>query len=83
MTQEMKALIEKVHQRIAEVIVFSDRHDLLQMSQQNVRLPGDVPEWLSPISSIIPGQMLAMYLAEARGFDVDNPRGLRKVTETW
>ena len=83
MTKEMKALIEKVHQRNAEVIVFSDKDDLLQMSHQNVRLPGGVPEWLSPISAIIPGQMFAMYLAQARGFDVDNPRGLRKVTETW
>jgi len=27
--------------------------------------------------------MFAMYLANTRGFDVDNPRGLNKVTETW
>jgi len=83
MTSEMKSLIKKVHQRDAEVIVLSDNDDLLQMSPYNVQLPIGVPEWLSPISAIIPGQMFAMYLAQSRGFDVDNPRGLRKVTETW
>lgn len=83
MSSKMKALIEKVLLRDAEVIVFSDQNNLLRMSPHNVQLPGGVPEWLSPISAIIPGQMFAMYLAHARGFDVDNPRGLRKVTETW
>ncbi len=83
MAPEMKALIGKVHQRDAEVIIFSNKNDLLGMSPHNVRLPGGVPEWLSPISAIIPAQMFAMYLAKARGFDVDQPRGLRKITETW
>jgi len=41
-----------------------------------------VPEWLSPLTSIIPGQLFAMHLAHARDFDPDRPRGLRKVTET-
>ncbi|MEA3326951.1 MAG: SIS domain-containing protein [Chloroflexota bacterium] len=83
MAPEMQALIGKVHQRDAEVIIFSDKNDLLGMSPHNVRLPAGVPEWLSPISAIMPAQMFAMYLAHTRGFDVDNPRGLRKITETW
>jgi glutamine---fructose-6-phosphate transaminase (isomerizing) len=42
-----------------------------------------VPEPLSPIVSVIPGQLLAMYLADRRrGGNLDQPRGLAKVTRT-
>ncbi len=30
----------------------------------------------------MPGQLLALHLAEARGYDPDRPRGLNKVTKT-
>jgi glucosamine--fructose-6-phosphate aminotransferase (isomerizing) len=45
-------------------------------------LPADVPEWLSPIVTVVPGQMLAFHLSRQRGFDPDQPRGLSKVTRT-
>jgi glucosamine--fructose-6-phosphate aminotransferase (isomerizing) len=45
-------------------------------------LKASLPEWLSPLSAIVPGQLFAMYLAHARDYDPDHPRGLRKVTET-
>ena len=35
---------------------------------------------LSPLLSIIPGQLVALVLAEARGLDPDKPAGLDKVT---
>lgn len=41
-----------------------------------------VPELLQPLVSIVPGQLLALHAARARGFDPDRPRGIRKVTET-
>jgi glucosamine--fructose-6-phosphate aminotransferase (isomerizing) len=41
-----------------------------------------VPELLSPLVSILPGQLLAFHAARARGLDPDRPRGLRKITET-
>ena len=41
-----------------------------------------LPELLSPIVSVIPGQLLAFHAARARGLDPDAPRGLTKVTET-
>ena len=41
-----------------------------------------MPEWLSPVTAVIPGQVLALRLAEAKGLDPDTPRGLRKVTRT-
>lgn len=41
-----------------------------------------LPELLSPIVTIVPGQLLALHAARARGLDPDAPRGLTKVTET-
>jgi glucosamine--fructose-6-phosphate aminotransferase (isomerizing) len=40
------------------------------------------PEWLSPICAVVPAQLLAVGAAEQRGFDVDHPAGLHKVTRT-
>jgi len=41
-----------------------------------------LPELLSPIVAIVPGQLLAFHAARERGLDPDAPRGLSKVTET-
>jgi glucosamine--fructose-6-phosphate aminotransferase (isomerizing) len=42
-----------------------------------VRLPmAAVPEWLSPVVTVLPVQTLALALAAARGLDPDHPRGL-------
>jgi len=41
-----------------------------------------VPEWLSPLTAVLPGQLLALRLTEARGLPVDQPAGVNKVTET-
>jgi hypothetical protein len=46
-------------------------------------VPRHVPEWLSPIPLIVPGQLLALHLALARGYDVDAPRSITKITETY
>ena len=44
--------------------------------------PGDVPEWLRPIVSIVPAQLFAYHLTRARGLDPEAPRNLSKVTLT-
>jgi glucosamine--fructose-6-phosphate aminotransferase (isomerizing) len=33
--------------------------------------------------AVVPGQLLALGLALAKGFDPDHPRSLHKVTKTW
>ena len=45
-------------------------------------LPRPLPEALSPLTAVIPGQLLAYHLSLARGLDPDRPRGLSKVTRT-
>lgn len=42
----------------------------------------EVPELLSPILAVVPGQLLALYAARVRGLDPERPRGLSKVTKT-
>jgi len=41
-----------------------------------------LPAFLSPLSLVVPGQLLAEALARAKGIDPDGPRGLHKVTQT-
>ena len=41
-----------------------------------------LPEWLSPIVAIVPGQLFAERLTAAKGLDAERPRGLAKVTLT-
>ncbi len=82
MLPETQSFIRTLKQREAEVIVISDDADTLALARIPLQLPRPVPEWLSPIAAIVPGQLLAMHLAAVRDYDPDHPRGLRKVTET-
>ncbi|MBO2448392.1 SIS domain-containing protein [Actinomadura barringtoniae] len=49
----------------------------------SLALPGPaLPEWVSPLGLIVPGQILVENLARRLGLDPDVPRGLNKVTQT-
>jgi glucosamine--fructose-6-phosphate aminotransferase (isomerizing) len=63
------------------LIAISDRPEFLELADMGIRVP-EAPEWLSPLLTVIPGQLLALYLARAKGYDVDRPRGLTKITRT-
>lgn len=80
---EMQQFIQTVRERAAEAIVISDDAATLAHARIALPLQATVPEWLSPITAIVPGQLFALHLALARDYDPDRPRGLRKVTETW
>lgn len=80
---EMQQFIQTVRERAAEAIVISDDAATLAHARIALPLQSTVPEWLSPITAIVPGQLFALHLALARDYDPDRPRGLRKVTETW
>jgi glucosamine--fructose-6-phosphate aminotransferase (isomerizing) len=82
MLPELKKFIETLKTREAETIVISDDAEALAMARIPLVLPRSVPEWLSPLVAIIPGQLFAMHLTDVRDYDPDHPRGLRKVTET-
>ncbi len=68
--------------RGAELVIISDRQDLLAEAVTPLPLPEGVPEWLSPLVAIVPGQLFALHLTLTKGNDPDQPRGLQKVTIT-
>lgn len=82
LTSEMEDFVRRVGERSAETILISDVDSLLAVATIPVKLPATLPEWLSPFTTIVVGQLFALHLAAVRGFDVDAPRALRKVTET-
>lgn len=83
----MLELARGLHQRGAELIAVSDRDEMLELARTPLPLPHaerapTLPEWLAPLAAIVPGQLLALHLARAKGIDPDAPRGLNKVTLT-
>lgn len=78
----MHDLLKKLEERQAECIVVSNDETARSYGAKSVALPPDIPEWLSPVCSAIPGQIFAYRLAEVKGHSLDNPKGLSKVTIT-
>jgi glucosamine--fructose-6-phosphate aminotransferase (isomerizing) len=79
---QMVDLLAKLRERDAEALVISEDERAFVNARQQMRLPAGIPEWLTPITAIIPGQVFAMSLAMAKGHEIDRPRGLTKVTMT-
>lgn len=77
----MDDLLTKLQERRAEPVVISNDAALLGRATTPLRIP-QLPEWISPVVAVIPGQLFAWKLAALRGHDVDHPGQLRKVTVT-
>jgi glucosamine--fructose-6-phosphate aminotransferase (isomerizing) len=81
-TAEMVDFLRRLREREAELVVISAREEVLSLAQTPLPLPEGIPEWLSPMVAVVPGQLFALGLTQARGLDPDQPRGLQKVTRT-
>ncbi|HUX77257.1 MAG TPA: SIS domain-containing protein [Anaerolineae bacterium] len=80
---DMLALTQELAAREAELIVISGQDEPLRLARTPLQLPVALPEWLSPFTCVVPGQLLALHVTLAKGYDPDHPRGLKKVTETY
>jgi len=69
-------------QHSAELVVISDSDEALSQAQSPIPLPAGVPEWLTPLVSIIPAQLFAYHLTLVKGYSTEAPRSIHKVTET-
>ncbi|HEU0001542.1 MAG TPA: SIS domain-containing protein [Ktedonobacteraceae bacterium] len=79
---DMLELAKDLQQRGAELLVISESKDALSLARTALPIAPGIPEWLSPLNAIIPGQLVALHLALAKGLNPDIPRGLHKVTRT-
>ncbi len=70
------------HDHQAELLVISNGPEALSLAHAPICLPAELLEWISPLVSIVPAQLLTYHLARAKGWDTETPRGLRKVTRT-
>lgn len=74
--------LRDVAARGARPIVIADDEGVLRRGEIALSLEPGVPEWLSPLLAVVPGQIVALRLARLRGIDVDHPLGLSKITLT-
>lgn len=80
---DMETLLGNVtKQRHARSVAISNRHEALETARYGITIPADMPEWISPIPSIIAAQLFTYHLGTIKGLNTDQPRGLSKVTKT-
>ena len=76
---KVKANLEEVKARGAQLIVFADEDAAIQCSDDlQVMNIAAVDSTISPIIFVIPLQLLAYHVAIIKGTDVDKPRNLAK-----
>lgn len=77
--EKMFSQIEQARARGGNVIaVATDNDELIPSIADHVLWVPKTPWMLSPVTTIIPLQLLAYHIASLRGLDVDQPRNLAK-----
>ncbi|MEA3352178.1 MAG: glutamine--fructose-6-phosphate transaminase (isomerizing), partial [Chloroflexota bacterium] len=77
--EKMFSQIEQAKSRGGRVVaVATDGDELIPPIVDHVIWVPDTPWMLSPVTTVIPLQMLAYHIAALRGLDVDQPRNLAK-----
>jgi glucosamine--fructose-6-phosphate aminotransferase (isomerizing) len=74
------ANLQEVRARDGRVIAVASDGDEIAgtLAEQVLRIP-EAPELIQPLLTVIPLQLLAYYIADLKGTDVDQPRNLAKV----
>ncbi|MEP6848381.1 MAG: SIS domain-containing protein [Acidobacteriota bacterium] len=75
-------LINNLHELKADCLSITNDPEIAGMSPKSLLLKSEMEEFLTPIPFIIPAQLFAAHLSEAKGLDPDAPRSLSKVTKT-
>jgi glucosamine--fructose-6-phosphate aminotransferase (isomerizing) len=79
---QLAALVPGLRARGADLLAIGNTGEVLDATVEPLPIAAAVPEWLSPVPAVVPGQLFAVGLAAAKGPDPDRPRGLSKVTIT-
>ena len=75
---KMKSNLHEVSARGGQLIIFSDETHQWPSNGASVIAVPACGQWIAPIVYTLPLQLLAYYVAVAKGTDVDQPRNLAK-----
>ncbi|HKZ79752.1 MAG TPA: SIS domain-containing protein [Pyrinomonadaceae bacterium] len=75
-------LIERLAELHADTLAITSDLRAASACSRAIIMPREIDEFLAPIPYIIPGQLFAALLSEAKGLNPDAPRSLSKVTRT-
>ena len=78
----VKNLIDRLRELRADTLVITSDLEAASRCTRAIIMPKEIDEFVAPIPYIIPGQLFAALLADAKGLDPDKPRSLSKVTRT-
>jgi len=77
-----KELIRRLRELHADTVAITGDLETAALCSRAVIMPREIDEFLAPIPYIIPAQLFAALLADAKGLDADAPRSLSKLTRT-
>ncbi len=80
--EDLGLLLEELDHKKAEMITITNNDRIKKHSTISFSFSSSIPELLSPLAAVIPGQLIALKLAIEKGLDPDHPFGLEKVTLT-
>ncbi|HVF47750.1 MAG TPA: SIS domain-containing protein [Pyrinomonadaceae bacterium] len=75
-------LLERLRSLNADCLSITNDREIAALSPNSLQLSEEIDELLSPIPFVVPAQLFAALLSEAKGLDPDTPRSLSKVTKT-
>ncbi|MCL4260089.1 MAG: SIS domain-containing protein, partial [Anaerolineales bacterium] len=78
--QQMLLRLKK--EQAADLVVISNDKRALALAQIPLMITDDIPEWLSPLASVLPAQLFAYHLTLAKGHNAEKPRAIHKITRT-
>lgn len=78
----VRDVLGPLRDRGAKVIAVSGDPGIQKEAAVVFPLESQPAPWLTPLVTVLPGQLLAAHLAKLRGVDIDRPGGLTKVTRT-
>jgi len=78
----VKSLIKRLRELRADTLAITSDLEAAGDCSRAIVMPKEIDEFVAPIPYIIPAQLFAALLADAKGLDPDQPRSLSKVTRT-
>ncbi|HSE30087.1 MAG TPA: SIS domain-containing protein [Pyrinomonadaceae bacterium] len=82
MLEGVRNLIDRLNELHADTLVITSDLDAASSCTRSIIMAREIDEFVAPIPYIVPGQLFAALLAEAKGLNPDAPRSLSKVTRT-